>query len=316
MGGIMKIAIIGAGAMGCRYAAAFADAGAQVWVYDVWAEHMQRTTQNGLHIHDGFGGDRFVKINATSEIADIPSPDVLMLFTKTIYSENALQTAKQIIKSDTVLVTLQNGLGNIETMQRVCPGQPIIAGVTTYAADMLGAGEVELKGSGITKIMAIDMPASETAEMIVNLLNKAGHIAQLSADVMTDIWEKVAFNIGMNTFSAISGLTVAGMGSTETGRQLLFDLAAEAVAVAHAEKVAANLAHVQDIIMGVFDPHMSGDHKSSMLQDRLAKRQTEIDAICGEVIRRGKLHNIPTPKAECMYALVCAVQKNYDNLVL
>ncbi|MFA0816529.1 MAG: ketopantoate reductase family protein [Anaerofustis sp.] len=312
----MKITVIGAGAMGCRFGTAFADAGAEVWLYDVWADHMNRIASNGLHVHDGFGTERYVKMNATSDIATIPSPDVLVVFTKTIYSEDALKTAKPILGADTVLITLQNGLGNIETMQKICPGQPIIAGVTNYAGDMIGPGEVELKGSGITKMMAIDPDAASAAQIVVALLKQAGHHAELSEDVLKDIWEKVAFNAGMNTVSAVTGLTVAGMGSTEQCRKLLFDIASEAVAVANAEGVPAEEQHVHDVILSVFDPKMSGDHKSSMLQDRIAKRQTEIDAICGEVIRRGQLHSIPTPKAESMYALVNAIQKNYDHIVL
>jgi 2-dehydropantoate 2-reductase len=152
------------------------------------------------------------------------------------------------------------------------------------------------------------------ATQLVNMLNKSGHNAQLSNDVLIDIWEKVAFNAALNTTTAITGLTVGEIGSIKESKKLLFDISSEVVRVANAEGINANDKHVHEMIESVFDPKMSGEHKTSMLQDRLLKRKTEIDAVCGKVITIGKKHGINTPRLECVYAIVKVIETNYGNI--
>jgi 2-dehydropantoate 2-reductase len=310
----MKIAIIGSGAMGCRFGVAFADAGAEVWLYDVWLEHVDNISRNGLIVEDGLGGERVLKMNAVNIISKIPISDVVIIFTKSMFTKDAITKALPIIGEKTVIVTLQNGLGNIEAIQDVTGGKSVIAGVTNYASDLLNPGRVELKGSGVTKMMALDAAASEMAQTLKNMLNKTGHNAKISNDVLVDIWEKVAFNAALNSTTAITGLSVGKAGSIPESKKLLFEIASEVTTVANASGVAASEQHVHEMIASVFDPKMSGDHKTSMLQDRLLKRKTEIEAVCGRAIAIGKEHQIPTPKLECMYALVRVVEENYNSI--
>ena len=312
----MIIAMIGAGAMGCRFGTAFADAGEDVWLYDVWIEHIQSIKENGLIIEDGMGGERTLSFHAASEITEIPVADVVVIFTKSIYTKSAITGALPIIGDHTVILTLQNGLGNIEDIREVTEGKPVIAGVTNYASDLLEPGRVELKGSGLTKMMALDKGAEKRAEQLVGMLCSAGHHAEISGDVMIDIWEKVAFNAALNTTTAITGLTVGGMGKLPESRELLFCIASEIVSVARAEGVEADECHVHSMIENVFDPKMSGDHKTSMLQDRLLKRKTEIDAVCGRAIELGKKHGVDVMRLECIYALVKTIENNYEDSCL
>lgn len=220
----MVISIIGAGAMGCRFGVAFAEAGAQVWLYDVWQEHVNQMNANGLVVEDGVGGERTLEVNAVSDISRMPVSDVVVIFTKSMYTMDAITKAVPIIGRDTAVLTLQNGLGNIEAIREATGNNPVIAGVTNYASDLLKPGRVELKGSGVTKMMALDEGAREKAARLVGLLCAVGHNAMLSDDVLIDIWEKVAFNAALNTTTAITGLTVGGVGSLSESRQLLFDI--------------------------------------------------------------------------------------------
>lgn len=312
----MVISIIGAGAMGCRFGVAFAEAGAQVWLYDVWQEHVNQMNANGLVVEDGVGGERTLEVNAVSDISRMPVSDVVVIFTKSMYTMDAITKAVPIIGRDTAVLTLQNGLGNIEAIREATGNNPVIAGVTNYASDLLKPGRVELKGSGVTKMMALDEGARETAARLVGLLCAVGHNAMLSDDVLIDIWEKVAFNAALNTTTAITGLTVGGVGSLSESRQLLFDISSEVVMVAKAEGINASESHVHGIIESVFDPEMSGDHKTSMLQDRILKRNTEIEAVCGLAVQIGKKHGLKTPKLECVYALVRVIECNYNKICL
>lgn len=300
--------------MGCRFGVAFADAGAEVWLFDVWTQHVQSIVQNGLVIEDGIGGERILNINSVSDMNLMPLSDVVVIFTKSMHTKDAIKKALPIISKHTIILTLQNGLGNIEDIKKITDNNPIIAGVTNYASDLLKPGRVELKGTGVTKIMALDDRSKSIAMQLVNMLCKVGHNAQLSNDVFVDIWEKVAFNAALNTSTALTGLTVSQIGSIEESKKLLFDISSEVVNVANAEGIDANKKHVHEMIESVFDPKMSGDHKTSMLQDRLLKRKTEIDAVCGRAIAIGKKHGINTPRLECVYALVKAIETNYESI--
>ena len=143
--------------MGCRFGVAFAEAGAQVWLYDVWQEHVNQMNANGLVVEDGVGGERTLEVNAVSDISRMPVSDVVVIFTKSMYTMDAITKAVPIIGRDTAVLTLQNGLGNIEAIREATGNNPVIAGVTNYASDLLKPGRVELKGSGVTKMMALDL---------------------------------------------------------------------------------------------------------------------------------------------------------------
>lgn len=300
--------------MGCRFGVAFADAGADVWLYDIWTQHVQYIAKNGLVIEDGMGGKRILNMNSVSDMKLMPMSDVVVIFTKSMHTKEAIKKALPIIGKDTTILTLQNGIGNIEAIREIISKSSIIAGVTNYASDLLKAGHVELKGTGLTKMMALEDRSKSMATQLVNMLNKSGHNAQLSNDVLIDIWEKVAFNAALNTTTAITGLTVGEIGSIKESKKLLFDISSEVVRVANAEGINANDKHVHEMIESVFDPKMSGEHKTSMLQDRLLKRKTEIDAVCGKVITIGKKHGINTPRLECVYAIVKVIETNYGNI--
>ena len=306
----MNVVILGSGAMGCRFGVALQKAGAEVHLYDIWKEHIAGIQEKGLKVTDGEGGEEVIKMQATDNIADLPVADVLIIFTKSLYSADALAAAKSIIGENTVAVTLQNGLGNVETIQKYA-GDKIIAGVTNYASDLLRPGCVELKGSGVTKMMALNEGAQPTAQRLAQMLNASGHNCVLSGDVFVDIWEKVAFNAALNTVTAITGLTVGQVGTTPESNRLIFRIAEEVVRVANACGVKADLAHVKGVINSVFDPKMSGDHKTSMLQDVILKRKTEIDSICGYVLKEAEKAAIDTPYLESVTALVKTIEANY-----
>ena len=126
--------------MGCRFGVAFAEAGAQVWLYDVWQEHVNQMNANGLVVEDGVGGERTLEVNAVSDISRMPVSDVVVIFTKSMYTMDAITKAVPIIGRDTAVLTLQNGLGNIEAIREATGNNPVIAGVTNYASDLLKPG--------------------------------------------------------------------------------------------------------------------------------------------------------------------------------
>jgi len=314
-GEIVRIAIIGAGAMGCRYGASLQKAGAEVWLYDVWKEHINKINECGLTIHDGKKTEN-IKVNAASEIEKIPKPDVVMIFTKSIHTEDALVNALRIMDNKVIVLTLQNGIGNIETVRKYINNENIIAGTTNYASDLIGPGEIEAKGSGLTKMMPLGEYARSAAVEINDLLNNGGIITKLGNDIMVDVWEKVAFNVALNTLTALTFLTVSDLGKTPEGFEMAKTLASEVIAVANKIGIQASTDKVHHTIESVFNPEMSGDHKTSLLQDRLSKKKTEIEAICGSVIAEAEKNDMKVPHIETVYKLIKIIEKNYNNQLI
>lgn len=306
----MVVVIVGAGAMGCRFGGALHKAGAEVWLYDVSELHVNSIKERGLIVHDGEGVER-LPLNATTDIASVPPPDLAVIFTKAIHTKSALEQAVRCFTPDTAVLTMQNGLGSIELISQYTPQENIIAGITNYASDMLGPGEIEAKGSGISKVMPLSGKTAPMASGFVGMLNSVGCHAELTDNIMKDIWEKVAFNAALNTITAITGLTVGGVGSTEEGFRLAKAVSSEVIRVAHAEGVEADGSHVHEVIESVFDPEMSGDHKTSMLQDVAAKRRTEADAICGVVLEKAFNHGLGVRYLETVYLLIKMIEHNY-----
>lgn len=304
----MRVVVIGSGAMGCRFGAALFRAGNEVWLYDVSKPHVEAINQNGLCICQG-EKQEYLKIPATTSIADVGTPDLAILFTKSIYTQAALESTSGCFGEHTAVLTLQNGLGNIEQIRRyVKPGQ-IIAGITNYATDLLGPGRIGLTGDGIVRIMPMDQSLTPVAEDVARDLTRGGCNTVISQDVMKDIWEKVAFNAAFNSLTCITLLPVGGVGGAQEGKALALAIGADVARIANADGVAADEEHVRNNILSVIGPH--ADHKPSMLQDRLAGRRTEVDAIVGAVIEKGRRHGMDTTRLETIYALVKTIEHDY-----
>jgi 2-dehydropantoate 2-reductase len=307
-----QVLIVGSGAMGCRFGAALFKAGYAVCLYDVSKPHVDAINRDGLLVHSQAGVEK-LPIFATYDVEAIPAPDLAIVFTKTMYTESALGAVGSRFLPATVVLTLQNGLGNIEKIARYVDEQRIIVGITTHASDLLGPGEIEAKGSGITRIMPLHESSREMSVQIAEALNAQNMLTELSDEIMKDIWEKVAFNAAFNTTTAITMLTVGQVGASEWGRALLREISSDVVKVANNAGVPADEAYVHSLIESQFSPSMSGDHKPSMLQDRLAGRRTEIESICGEVLRVAQQQGIDVPHVKMVYQLVRTIENNYLN---
>src|SRR4051794_39141840 len=147
----MRIAIIGAGAMGSLFASQLADAGAGVWAFDKWREHVDSIRCRGLIVQRD-GVERSVAIQATTDAAEAGVCDVAMVFVKFGQTAAAMADARPIIGAETTIVTLQNGIGNLEIIEEAYPGNPIAFGLTTLTCELLGPGHIEAsyKGPGET----------------------------------------------------------------------------------------------------------------------------------------------------------------------
>lgn len=308
----MKIVVVGAGAMGCLYGGLMKEAGNEVILVDVWQKHIDAINTNGLKLEVG-ETTKIIKIPAKLSREVATQAELIVLFTKNIHSEKALEEAKGFIGVNTYVLTVQNGLGNIEKIEKYVPLDRIVVGVTNYPSDLVGPGHVRSQGVGKTQILSADGIVRPQLEIIRQIIDKSGLNAIISRDVFVSIWEKVAFNAAMNSLCTVTKLTVGPLGATSQSRELAIRIAKETVAVANKKGIPAREDVVLNMMEDAFKNHYS--HMPSMLQDSLAKRTTEVEYINGAIAREAAQLGISAPTTEVLYQLVRVLEQNYDQQV-
>ena len=307
----MRIVILGAGGMGCRFALSFKASGADVVLCDTWKEHIDNINANGLKVIEGEKTE-FVKFEATTDISTVKNIDALVVFTKSNHTEAAVKSAMGTLGSDVPVITFQNGLGNINILEKYVGKERIIAGVTNLATSLLAPGVVDVEGTGFTKLMALAEKQKDLSIEICRLLKDSGMNCSMSADIMKEIWEKVGFNCSMNTITSLTRQRVMYMGGSPYGFELCSLIAAEVAAVALSEGVNYDYSAVIATYRKVLDPRESGEHITSMLQDVIRCKATEIDSICGAVLQIAEKKGIATPHLKTVYNLIKIIEENYE----
>ncbi|KWZ36627.1 ketopantoate reductase family protein [Burkholderia anthina] len=306
----MKIAILGAGAMGSLFGGRLAESGEAVTLIDVNDAHLEAIRRDGLRIDDDRGERRIRTLHAmrpeaaNADAAAAPDTpfDLLIVFTKSLHTRAALDGVRALLTPDTFVLTLQNGLGNVETVNAFVPIERILVGVTTWPADAAGPAHVRSHGAGAIRMMTADGAVRPFAAAVADALSRAGLACTLDADVWAAIWEKVAFNAALNTMCAATGCTVDQLGHHHDGPRLALAIAAETAAVARAKGIAVDGARIARNVEHAIRDHRG--HRPSMLQDVLAGRRTEIDAISGKVVAAARETGVAVPHAETLLALV------------
>ncbi len=298
----MNISIVGAGAMGSFFGGLLAEAGHAVTLIDVNEAHLSAIQTQGLLLDTDAGQRRVQGLRACRPHEAAELPELLMVFTKTLHTHAALQGVRHLLGEHTQVLSLQNGLGNVEKITEAVPIHRVLVGVTTWPADLVGPGHVHSHGQGVVRLMSADGRDDPLVSAVVAAFSDAGLLARKDPAVWSAIWEKVAFNAALNCICAVSGCTVGQVGDQPGSRALSHAVVSEVLAVALAHGVVVTEDAVHATVDHALDNHR--DHKPSMLQDLLAGRATEIDAICGTVIQTGHALGVATPLTEALHALV------------
>ena len=320
----MKVAVVGAGAMGCLYGAALHRGGADVTLVDVNDAHIAAINQRGLELDTRAGVEvlplRAIRpenlaspreggdLRSSHEAPDGPSSppprgfDLVVLFTKTFHTDAALEGVASAIGPDTHVLTLQNGLGNDEAVARHVPRDKVIAGVSTLPSDLAGPGKVRSHGEGGSKIYPAFGGDTLFAQEVADLLTAGGLPTALAPDIQAAIWSKAIFNATMNTLCALTRRTPGFLGAHEESRALIRAAVEEGVAAAHACGVMVDGPAIHDLTQVSVTDH--ADHEASMLQDVKAGRRTEVDAIAGAIVTAARGAGVATPVLETLWRLV------------
>lgn len=300
----MKIAIAGAGAMGCRFGYMLLEAGHDVTLIDSWQEHVDAIRSKGL----------FVETETTQKYYPIPA----MLADESQGSLNwlfclpkpcswiACYCVLPLLPAAKVVMILSNGLGNIETLEKYVDRQKIYAGVTLWSSELEGAGHIMATGTGTIELQPIASQDSAQEAKVIATLNSAGLNAEISPDVLLSIWKKAAFNSVMNTYCALLDCNVGGFGQRPGALDLAQAVVDEFVLVAASQNIPLTEQMVMNTVKKVFDPRESGHHYPSMHQDLHKGRLTEIDYLNGAIARIGAQNNIAVPVNTLLTQLIHA----------
>jgi len=305
----MKIAVVGAGAMGSLFGAMLAEAGNEVWLYDVWAEHVQTINKNGLTI-EREGQTRTLSIKATTAPEQIGQAQLVIIFVKSTHTASAAETARKLAGSDGAVMTLQNGMGNADILSEFLNPERVLAGTTSHGATMLGPGSIRHAGIGATTIgaWAGTGPGRERARKLSDFLTKIGIATEAVDDVRSVLWNKLLINIGINAITALTSIKNGQILDLEITRELSRNAVEEAMKIAGEMNIKVRKDAV-DHVYAVAEA--TAVNRSSMGQDVDNKRQTEIGTINGFIVREAKRLGLKAPVNETLTALVETLQNHY-----
>ena len=300
----ISVAVVGAGAMGCLFAARMAEAGAAVTVIDVDPLRLDAIRSRGILLTDDMGA-RAVRVQATPA-EDFPGPvDLLLLFTKGMHSAAAIASIAHLRRCDPIALTLQNGIGNAEQLAATFGADRVLMGTALIPADLTGPCAVETHGFASLQLGAFASAGTETVDRIGDLLERSGFEVHRHAAIMIAVWEKLAFNAALNAIGMICAVPNAGL-DNPAGRRIATAVVDETVAVAASKGLKLDrdgiLAHVHAAFRG------HGTHKASMLQDREAGRPSEIETINGAIAAAGKQASVATPVCDTLADLVRVIE--------
>jgi len=303
----MKIAIIGSGAMGSLFGGRLSLAGHELILYDVYREHVDAVNRDGLAIEQAGSGEVTVaRPRASVDPEDVRGSRAMIVFVKSTATEEAARQFVPYAAADTVVLTLQNGLGNEAIIRRHFGAERTAAGVTSQGATFLGPGRIRHAGRGPTHMGMADGDAAKLAPLAA-ALTAAGFETHVERDVGGLIWSKLIVNVGINALTALMGQPNGRLLDFEETRAIMADLVAEALAVAAARGV--RITHA-DSLQTVYDvARKTGANRSSMLQDLDRGRLSEIEFINGAIVREGAELGIPVPVNVTLTRLIRALEK-------
>lgn len=301
----MKIVIVGPGAMGCLFAAFICKTKEEVWLLDKNEERASRINKGDISI-EGVSGNWKVKPKVTANAKDIGCVDLIIICVKSYDTKEAVTKIKPLIGDNTQVLTLQNGIGNIEIISEIVGSDKVIGGVTNLGATLLDVGSVCHAGRGETIIGRLDGAIPVGIRSIRELFNKAGLETKISRDIKGLLWSKLIINVGINALTAITRLANGKLIEHEGSRRILREAAAEATKVAKRKRIKLiyddPLAKVEAVC------EATAANISSMLQDVLKKKRTEIDFINGVIVRQGQELGISTPVNSLLLDLVKTIE--------
>jgi len=308
----MKIAIVGAGALGGFFGATFAGQGQEVTLVDIDTEKVKAIGKSGLTVSTR-EGERHISIPVTTRADEVGQVDLVFFSVKSYVTHEAARSLPPLIGDGTLVMSIQNGIGNVEKIASVIGEDRVIGGITAHSFQMLSPSHIRyVGGAGHLHIGKLHGKNSARVHEIADILLKGGVEVEVNEGIQDYIWYKLLVNTPINAIAAITGLKNGEMAENEQVHLLMRTVADEALAVARAEKIRLLMTeHPVEVCIPAL--RAAAENKASMLQDIEAKRRTEIDAINGAIVERGEKLGIPTPVNRTLTGLVKVIELQYGS---
>jgi 2-dehydropantoate 2-reductase len=306
----MKIAVVGSGALGGFFGFTFADLGHQVTLVDLDTEKVEAINEDGLTVTTK-EEEKNLPIQATTSTEDVGTVDLVFFSVKSYSSLEAASSLPPLMGENSLVMSIQNGIGNVEKIASVVGPERVIGGITAHSFQMLGPAHIRyVGGSGHLHIGKIQGENTPMVHDIADILRQGGIEVEVNEGIQDFIWFKLLMNTPINAIAAITGLKNGELAEHEEGQKLMKILADEALEIAHAEKIRI-LSKDHPVVGATAAIRAASENKASMLQDVEAKRRTEIDAINGAIVERGEKLGIPTPANKALTILVKIIEQKY-----
>ncbi len=300
----MKILVVGAGAMGCLFGARLKNAGFQVALLEKAGDVADSINKNGIFVEGVSGRYRAMVPVYPGEAPQ--QPDLVLFFVKSYDTLEASKTVRSWLQPEALVLTLQNGVGNMEILRDAFGAERVLGGVSAEGSTLLAPGSVKHAGRGETII-----GGGKKAQEIASLFQKAGFETRAVEDIDGFIWGKLVVNAGINALAAITRLKNGRLPELEGTRSVMEKAVSEAIAVIRAKKISLPypdpMARVTEVCRA------TAENTASMLQDVLNKKRTEIDVINGAIVKEGAALGISTPVNSTLVSLVSAIQDTFHE---
>lgn len=308
----MKIAVLGAGALGCAMGSCLSEAGHEVWLINRRVEHVEAMNQHGLTVRIR-GADRHIPVRAACDAQAVAAQsgtmDLVVVLVKSFHTLQAMASATSIVGPDTVVLSLQNGLGHEDVLADVVGRDKVVAGKTYAGGVMLGPGHIIRGTEGKeTYIGELDGQVSERVQRIAEVFNAAGLITHISDNIMGTMWEKLLVNVATGALSGITHLTYGDLYQVPQVKACALAAVQEAMDVARASGIRLNVTHPEEPWTKAA-AGLPPEFKASMLQSLEKGSVTEVDYVNGSVVRWGEKCGVPTPVNRTLVACLKGIER-------
>lgn len=301
----MRIAVIGAGAMGSIYGGHLSLHN-EVFLIDTNQEIVDHINKDGLIIQE-HGSDIICRPAALTSSQGLEPVDLIILFVKSLFSRAALNNNRHLIGPNTYLMTLQNGSGHEDILAEFVPKNRIIIGTTEDNGAVLAPGRVRRGGTGKTNIGMLTEDKDSMLLKLKNVLDCCGFQGYIHQNIQQLIWNKLFTNVSLSAVTGVLQVPIGFIASNDHAWKLTCQLIHEAAAVAHGMGLEADEAKIIEEVRQV-SLH-SPDGITSICADLRNGRKTEVDTISGSVVRASKKCGIPAPTHEMIVELVHAMEE-------
>lgn len=306
----MKIAILGAGALGCAIGGVLTEAGHEVWLINRNAEQVKAMTSRGLTLRTA-GVDRTVRVHATTTAHGVAGGlvELIIVLVKSFHTGEAMRAATSLLGPETAVLSLQNGIGHEDILADIVGRQRVLAGKTYVGGAQLAPGHVLAGTRGKLTLMGeFDGGMSERIQRIAGVFNQAGLDTTVSENIMGTIWDKLLVNVATGALSGITRLPYGELYQVPELEACAVAAVAEAMAVAWASGIRLSIAEPVDA-WRMAGAGLPAEFKASMLQSLEKGSVTEIDYINGAVVRQGERYGIPTPVNQALVACIKGIER-------